>query len=155
VWKNGLVGKQILCARVREVRWTRRGLEVSQVRWAETRVIMEEEHALELSGLLLLLLYPHDPHHFEVLSYWSPAATCNPLTPSWIPVIGSFQACLEYHCQLLKEMARVVGLVEEEGWQALPQVGTPHEFPGWRQAPWSQHSTQHQSGLRLQQPALR
>ena len=31
----------------------------------------------------------------------------------------------------------------------------PREFPGWRQAPWSQHSTQHQSGLRLQQPALR
>ena len=27
--------------------------------------------------------------------------------------------------ETLKEMARVVGLVEEEGWQALPQVGTP------------------------------
>ena len=27
--------------------------------------------------------------------------------------------------ETLKEMARVVGLVEEEGWQALLQVGTP------------------------------
>ena len=26
--------------------------------------------------------------------------TCNLLAPSWIPVIVSFQACLEYHCQL-------------------------------------------------------
>ena len=27
--------------------------------------------------------------------------------------------------ETLKEMERVVELVEEEGWQALPQVGTP------------------------------